>query len=105
MSTAELKAIEDRWDALLCALAVALEFLEHDVMTFYQPADWTAGAILAPVLREPSGVSTSAPAGREGRGSPGRAPDEAGADHQLCVQRKLTCSAGDKPAGVRARAP
>jgi predicted RNase H-like nuclease len=49
-----LKALEDRWDALLCALAVALEQLEPGAMRAYTgsaPGSWGHGYILAPVLR------------------------------------------------------
>jgi predicted RNase H-like nuclease len=48
MSGRELKAIEDRWDALLCALAVALEALDPGSMVFYPRNGWDRGAILAP---------------------------------------------------------
>ena len=51
-----LKALEDRWDALLCALAVALEHLQRGVMRAYTgpaPASWRQGYILAPTLRLP----------------------------------------------------
>ena len=49
-----LKALEDRWDAILCALAVALEQVHHDTMRAYtapEPGSWREGYILAPVLR------------------------------------------------------
>ena len=49
-----LKALEDRWDAVLCALAVALEHLEHGAMHAYtgaEPGSWRQGYILAPTLR------------------------------------------------------
>ena len=49
-----LKALEDRWDAVLCALAVALEHLERDAMHAYtgcEPDAWRRGYILAPTLR------------------------------------------------------
>jgi len=48
----ELKSIEDRWDALICALAVAFEFFEPGSMRFYPdgPSAWRRGYILAPVL-------------------------------------------------------
>jgi len=51
-----LKALEDRWDALLCALAVALEQLQDGVMRAYTarghgPGAWRDGYILAPTLR------------------------------------------------------
>ena len=52
MTGPQIKAIEDRWDAVLCALGAALEFLERDAMRFY-PADaeaWRRGYILAPAL-------------------------------------------------------
>jgi len=56
MTGRELKAIEDRWDALLCALAVALEFFEPGSMRFYcdEPGQWRGGYILAPALGETS---------------------------------------------------
>jgi predicted RNase H-like nuclease len=52
MSGAELKRIEDRWDAVLCALGVALEFFKPGSMRFYPngPDAWRRGYILAPVL-------------------------------------------------------
>jgi predicted RNase H-like nuclease len=52
MKRHELKAIEDRWDALLCALAVALEFFEPGSMRFYcgEPGQWRGGYILAPAF-------------------------------------------------------
>jgi predicted RNase H-like nuclease len=52
MSGRELKSIEDRWDALLCALAAALELFEPGAMRFYtdEPAGWRGGYILAPAL-------------------------------------------------------
>ncbi len=52
MSGQALKGIEDRWDALLCALAVALEFFEPGSMRFYtkEPGRWRGGYILAPAL-------------------------------------------------------
>ncbi len=52
MSGRELKSIEDRWDALLCALAAALEFFEPGAMRFYPdaPRAWRRGYILAPAL-------------------------------------------------------
>jgi predicted RNase H-like nuclease len=49
-----LKALEDRWDALLCALAVALEHLQPGTMHAYtggKSGAWRQGYILAPVLR------------------------------------------------------
>ena len=48
-----LKALEDRWDSLLCALAVALEHLEPGLMRAYTgrgPEAWREGYILAPTL-------------------------------------------------------
>jgi predicted RNase H-like nuclease len=52
MSGAQLKSIEDRWDAVLCAVAVASEFLAPGSMRFYPegPTAWRRGYILAPVL-------------------------------------------------------
>lgn len=52
LSGRQLKAIEDRWDALLCALAVALEFFEPGSMRYYpdEPGAWRRGFILAPAL-------------------------------------------------------
>jgi predicted RNase H-like nuclease len=52
MSATRLKSIEDRWDALLCALAVALEFFERGSMRYYPgtPGAWRRGFILAPAL-------------------------------------------------------
>ena len=52
MSGDEIKGIEDRWDALLCALGAALEFFEPGSMRFYPDgADaWRRGYILAPAL-------------------------------------------------------
>ncbi len=53
MPGAELKAIEDRWDAVLCAVAVALEHLAPGTMQAYagaRSAAWRAGYILAPTL-------------------------------------------------------
>jgi len=49
-----LKMLEDRWDAILCALAVALEQLQRGTMRAYTapaPGSWRDGYILAPVLR------------------------------------------------------
>ena len=49
-----LKALEDRWDAVLCALAVAFEHLERDAMhadTGCEPDAWRRGDIFAPTLR------------------------------------------------------
>ena len=48
----ELKSIEDRWDALICAFAVAFEFFEPGSMRFYPDGDeaWRRGYILAPAL-------------------------------------------------------
>ena len=48
------KALEDRWDAVLCALAVAFEHLERDAMHAYtgcEPDAWRRGDIFAPTLR------------------------------------------------------
>ena len=52
MTGAELKAIEDRWDAVLCAVAVALEHLAPGTMRAYAGgrAGWRGGYILAPAL-------------------------------------------------------
>lgn len=52
MSSAELKAIEDRWDAVLCALGAALECHAPGAMRFYPdaPEAWRRGYILAPVF-------------------------------------------------------
>ena len=52
MSGAALKNIEDRWDAVLCALGAALEFFEPGSMRFYPDGRdaWRRGYILAPVL-------------------------------------------------------
>jgi predicted RNase H-like nuclease len=52
MSGAEIKSIEDRWDAVLCALGAALEFFEAGSMRFYPDAAdaWRRGYILAPAL-------------------------------------------------------
>ena len=52
MPSSELKDIEDRWDAVLCALGAALEFFAPGSMRFY-PAGaqaWRHGYILAPTL-------------------------------------------------------
>jgi predicted RNase H-like nuclease len=59
MSSAELKDIEDRWDAVLCALGAALECYAPGAMRFYPdaPEAWRRGYILAPVF----------PIAREGR--------------------------------------
>jgi predicted RNase H-like nuclease len=49
-----LKALEDHWDAVLCALAVALERLEKGAMHPYtgcEPDAWRRGYILAPRIR------------------------------------------------------
>jgi predicted RNase H-like nuclease len=81
----ELKAIEDRWDALLCALAVAIEFLgPPGAMRFYPDGAkaWRRGFILAPALasrpaapRGPSRPRAAAGAGtaRSRRPGPRRA--------------------------------
>ncbi len=52
MSGAELKSIEDHWDAVMCALAVALEFYAPGTVRPYPdtPADWRKGYVLAPSL-------------------------------------------------------
>ena len=52
MSGTEIKSIEDRWDAVLCALGAALEFFAAGSMRFYPDAAdaWRRGYILAPVL-------------------------------------------------------
>lgn len=52
LSGAALKSIEDRWDAVLCAIGAALEFFEPGSMRFYPegPDAWRRGYILAPVL-------------------------------------------------------
>jgi predicted RNase H-like nuclease len=59
MSGVELKDIEDRWDAVLCAVGAALEFFEPGSMRFYPegPRAWRRGYILAPALpiRRPPG--------------------------------------------------
>jgi predicted RNase H-like nuclease len=52
LSAGRLKAIEDRWDAVLCALAVGLEYLAPGTMRLYPPDSWQRGAILAPGLGE-----------------------------------------------------
>ena len=48
----DLKDIEDRWDAVLCALGAALEFFRPGSMRFYPsaPEAWRDGYILAPTL-------------------------------------------------------
>jgi predicted RNase H-like nuclease len=52
MSGVEIKGIEDRWDAVLCALGAALEFFEVGSMRFYPGSSdaWRRGYILAPAL-------------------------------------------------------
>jgi predicted RNase H-like nuclease len=52
MSGAKLKSIEDRWDAVICAIGAALEFLEKGSVHFYPGAGdaWRRGYILAPAL-------------------------------------------------------
>jgi len=52
MSGAEIKGIEDRWDAVLCALGAAFEFFETGSMRFYPEGAqaWCSGYILAPTL-------------------------------------------------------
>jgi predicted RNase H-like nuclease len=87
MTAAELKAIEDRWDAVLCAVAVALEHLAPDTMRAYAGgrAGWRGGYILAPTLmphrRElaklasvPRGLGACQPAGRGGAPGGSRSP-------------------------------
>jgi predicted RNase H-like nuclease len=57
-----LKALEDRWDAILCALAVALEQLQRGAMHAYTgpaPGSWRDGYILAPTLRQRANLRTS----------------------------------------------
>jgi predicted RNase H-like nuclease len=57
-----LKALEDRWDALLCAIAVALDQLQRGTMHAYtgpEPGSWREGYILAPVLRPSTDRRTS----------------------------------------------
>jgi predicted RNase H-like nuclease len=85
-----LKAIEDGWDALLCALAVALEHLDRGVMRAYTgagPGAWRRGYILAPVLSPASvrsGATRRACVGRRpgntGTSTP-MAPGAAGGTH------------------------
>ncbi len=55
MSGGELKSIEDRWDAILCAVGTALEFFEKPSMRFYPDGAeaWRSGYILAPALPGP----------------------------------------------------
>ncbi len=50
MPVSAIKEIEDSWDALLCSLAVALEFNAIGTMRPYpdHPHDWRRGYILAP---------------------------------------------------------
>ena len=57
MPGAEIKGVEDRWDAVLCALGAALEFFEAGSMRFYPDGAgaWRRGYILAPTL--PTGRS------------------------------------------------
>ena len=66
MSGRRLKDIEDRWDALLCALAVALAELRPGSVRAYTggpgPRAWRRGYILAPALA----------AGRDARASANR---------------------------------
>jgi predicted RNase H-like nuclease len=64
-----LKAIEDSWDAVLCALAAALDHLAPGVMRAYAPpgrAGWRRGYILGPVL----------PTAAAGPATPERAPGD-----------------------------
>jgi predicted RNase H-like nuclease len=75
MAHAELKAIEDRWDAVLCALAVALEHLAPDTMRAYAGAGavgWRQGYILAPALPIRRGGTWS----DRSRGTPGVGSEE-----------------------------
>lgn len=54
LSGAALKALEDRWDAVLCAVAVALERLAPGVVrpfTGSSGGSWRRGYILAPALQ------------------------------------------------------
>ncbi|HET8579310.1 MAG TPA: DUF429 domain-containing protein [Methylomirabilota bacterium] len=84
MSGRELKGIEDRWDALLCALAVALEVFEPGSMRFYPdgPGRWRRGYILAPALPErPLSPDPKTPGRRlrsRGRGSSAPSPSAGG---------------------------
>jgi len=57
MSGAELKDIEDGWDAVLCAVGAALEFFEPGSVRFYPEGRtaWRRGYILAPCLPTPRG--------------------------------------------------
>lgn len=67
LSGRELKAIEDRWDALLCALAVALEFFgPPGAMRYYPdaPEAWRRGFILAPGLGRALGPTARPWSGR-----------------------------------------
>ncbi len=52
MTGSQIKSIEDRWDAVLCALGAALEFFAPGSMRFYPDAAgaWRRGYILAPTL-------------------------------------------------------
>ena len=52
MTVAELKTVEDRWDAVLCAVVVALAHLAPGTMHAYAGgrAGWRGGYILAPTL-------------------------------------------------------
>jgi len=52
MTGSQIKSIEDRWDAVLCALGAALEFYAPGSMRFYPDAagEWRRGYILAPTL-------------------------------------------------------
>ena len=77
MGTTRLKAIEDRWDGLLCALAVALEHHRPDAMRLYPDRQWARGAILAPALGAPGrrpARGRGRPVVRASRRSEGLAP-------------------------------
>jgi predicted RNase H-like nuclease len=88
MSSAELKDIEDRWDAVLCGIGAALEFFTPGSMRFYPegPEAWRRGYILAPTLpirrKSPSGTRLH----RSSRGG-----------------QSLTDSASRPPGSMRAR--
>jgi predicted RNase H-like nuclease len=82
MPTAELKAIEDGWDAVLCALAVALAELAPGTMRAYGASGrdgWRRGFILAPTLPtagppSPPPARRAFPGARRGAGFPGSGP-------------------------------
>jgi predicted RNase H-like nuclease len=72
-----LKAIEDSWDAVLCALAAALDHLAPGVMRAYAPpgrAGWRRGYILGPVLPT-AAAGPATPERGTGRPPPGGAGD------------------------------